>query len=73
VTDDPDASRVFTLREKQAYNPKQCPHCGKRSLWYSFAGAARMAEMQDKYRRGTPSCKNRECPVNSRFAYGGQG
>jgi hypothetical protein len=73
VTEDPDANRVFTLREKQAYNPKQCPHCGKRSLWYSFAGAASMAEMQDKYRRGAASCKNRQCPANIESAYSGRG
>jgi hypothetical protein len=73
VTDDPDASRVFTLREKQAYNPKQCPHCGKRSLWYSFVGAGSMAEMQDKYHRGDPACKNRQCPINMESAYSGRG
>jgi hypothetical protein len=73
VTEDPDANRVFTLREKQAYNPRQCPHCGKPSLWYSFAGAASMAEMQDKYRRGAPSCKNRQCPINIESAYSGRG
>jgi hypothetical protein len=65
VTDDPDATRIFTLRETLAYNPRQCPHCGKRSLLYSFVTAASMAEPQNRYRRGKPRCENIDCPINT--------
>jgi hypothetical protein len=66
VTDDPDATREFTLAETLAYNPRQCPVCGQRTMSYRFTstrslGAAAGAE--EMYRRTRGACSNRQCAL----------